>query len=262
MFEVFSGVAGTFFYIIVCISIGVVLFVQGLRSYLLKKMIQNIPTTKIRSAAMGLVEIYGEVVPIKTQKSPLSEDRCVYYKFDVEKPNDKPDITIDPIMNKVGLNKFASIESREAFYVKDETGMILVDPSTAKIDIDYTHRMESSSGRGLSEFTMNFLEGKDIQYKHTNQEYVEYLIRPGDNIYVMGTAVPNPDKAYSKNHTENAVISKGDNDRMFYISDKSEKETLSHLGWKTVTGIFGGMAIIITFLSIGVFLYIALTPTI
>lgn len=75
--------------------------------------------------------------------------------------------------------------------------------------------------------------------------YKEYLIRPKDKIYIMGTAKTNPQFGYSPKHTENIIIRKGENDRIFYISNKSEKRTLSRIGWKTLTGIFGGMALIV-----------------
>ena len=63
---------------------GIFSFIVGLRKIFLKRMIENIPTSKARSVAMGLVEVYGEVVPIKTLKSPFSSKDCVYYRYQVE----------------------------------------------------------------------------------------------------------------------------------------------------------------------------------
>jgi len=253
--------AGTYFYIIILLAIGIVSFVKGLQSFLLKKMIENIPTNNIRSTAMGLVEIFGEIVPIKTMKSPLSEDKCVYYRFDVETPrSNDPDPLIEPIMKRIGIDKIASIEGKECFYVKDKTGRVLVDPSQAKIDVDYTHRLEYPNSP-ISEHTAIFLKERGIEFGRRNHLYVEYLLRPGDHVYLMGTAMKNPASSYSPRHVENMVVCKGRNDNIFYISNRSEKDTLSHVSWKTLAGIFGGIALIIISLASAIFLYIRLTMT-
>ncbi|MDD5086676.1 MAG: hypothetical protein PHV16_02895, partial [Candidatus Nanoarchaeia archaeon] len=58
---------------------GVFLFWEGIKTLKHKRLIENIPTSKIRSLAMGLVEIYGEVVPAYKEvlKSPFSNKDCV-----------------------------------------------------------------------------------------------------------------------------------------------------------------------------------------
>jgi hypothetical protein len=45
--------------------IGIALFTLGLYFYKKKQLIADTPTSKIRSIAMGLVEIFGQVIPIK-----------------------------------------------------------------------------------------------------------------------------------------------------------------------------------------------------
>ena len=44
---------------------GLVFFLKGFGWLKRKRLIENIPTSTIRSLAMGLVEIYGAVVPAK-----------------------------------------------------------------------------------------------------------------------------------------------------------------------------------------------------
>ena len=58
---------------------GLFLFWKGFSWLKQKRLIENIPTSKIRSIAMGLVEIYGEVVPTqeKILKSPFTNKDCV-----------------------------------------------------------------------------------------------------------------------------------------------------------------------------------------
>ena len=65
---------------------GFSLFIWGFLSFRWKRLIENIPTSKIRSIAMGLVEISGRVVKSKNNnlKSPFSQNDCVYYKCTIE----------------------------------------------------------------------------------------------------------------------------------------------------------------------------------
>ena len=66
--------------------VGIGLFVGALISFRKKRLIENVPTSKIRSIAMGLVEIYGEVIPEKDNilKSPFSQNDCIYYKYRID----------------------------------------------------------------------------------------------------------------------------------------------------------------------------------
>src|SRR4030042_6307126 len=75
-----------FFYLIAGFGAGIYFFFRGLFWFKEKKLIENMPTSKIRSLAMGLVEIAGEVVPAKKAvlKSPFSGKNCVYYRYTVE----------------------------------------------------------------------------------------------------------------------------------------------------------------------------------
>ena len=50
----------------ITIIIGTGLLIQAFRLFKKKKMIENIPTSKVRSIAMGLVELNGKIIPIKT----------------------------------------------------------------------------------------------------------------------------------------------------------------------------------------------------
>ena len=62
---------------------GPVLFVQGFRDLRLERMIQNTPTARIRSMAMGLVEISGAVAPRSVFTAPFSARPCAYWELDI-----------------------------------------------------------------------------------------------------------------------------------------------------------------------------------
>ena len=68
------------------ILIGIVFFAIGLYFYKKKQLIADTPTSKIRSIAIGLVEIFGQVIPIQERvvKSPFTDKDCVYYNYKIE----------------------------------------------------------------------------------------------------------------------------------------------------------------------------------
>ncbi|MDI6735416.1 MAG: hypothetical protein QME42_04345 [bacterium] len=70
---------------IVFILIGPGLFFYGFFKLKKKRLIEDIPTSKIRSVAMGFAEIKGKARQKIPLKSPLTSADCVYYKFLVEK---------------------------------------------------------------------------------------------------------------------------------------------------------------------------------
>ena len=92
--------------------------------------------------------------------------------------------------------------------------------------------------------------------KRRTLRFTEYLIRPGDELYVMGTAESNPEKGTRKeNKVNNLSIHKGKNDKTFYISDKPEKKILEKLRYNVLTEVYGGAALSIVCLAIILFYF-------
>ena len=58
--------------------------------------------------------------------------------------------------------------------------------------------------------------------------YSEYLIKPSDNLYIMGTADDNPfiKEATATEGAADIMIHKGKHTKLYLISDKSEKTIL------------------------------------
>jgi len=229
-----------FFAAIFGLGLGIFSFIMGLKKLFLKRMIENIPTSKARSVAMGLVEVYGEVVPIKILKSPFSGKDCVYYKYQIEE------------LRSSGKNSYwATIRKEEKstpFRLRDETGEILVDCTGANSDIKLDNRFESGIGHKPPNQVYDFLDRNGIAYKGLlgigkHMRYTEWFIEPKEKVYVMGTASDNPNVKLTAKGMENVIIRKGQNEGTFYVSDKSEKDILSSLGWKVMLGVFGGAAL-------------------
>jgi hypothetical protein len=230
-----------FFGALLGFGFGIVSFAIGLKSLFLKRMIENIPTSKMRSIAMGLVEVYGQVVPIRTMKSPFSRKDCVYYRYDIEEQR----------TDNKGHSYWVNIKRAETsmpFRLKDETDSVMVDCNGANMNIKVDTVFESGIGHDPPPQVLDFLKTNRIAHDsflgfNKHMRYTEYFIAPGDSLYILGTAAENRGAAASARHTDNAIIQKGENEKMFYISDRSEKEILSSLGWKVKLGVFGGAAL-------------------
>jgi len=232
-----------FYYSLIGLFFGILFFIKGWKWFRMKKLIEDIPTSKIRSIAMGLVEIYGEVVPWKNLlKSPFTNNNCVYYKCLIQE------------QRKRGKHyEWVTVMKEEKstyFLLKDETASVLVDPRGAEIDIPLDFEFRSGLGIDPPPQVKKFLNSKGISFEtffgiNKQMRYKEYFIAPGDKLYILGTAGDNPffEEGMAKKNVEDIMIQKGNN--IYYISDKSERRVLSSLRIKSSLGIIGGAILII-----------------
>ena len=233
---------------------GLIVFIFGIYGFKKKSLIENTPTSKIRSIAMGLVEIYGEVVPFNNNflKSPFSNTDCVYYRY-----------TVEELRSSGKSSSWVTIKSGKHwcyFNLKDETGMVLVCPEGAKISIPIDYEFNSSLGRDPPPIVINFLRSQKISHEgllfgiNKTMRYREYFIAVGDKLYIMGTAGDNPlrEDASAEIGVEDVMIQKGKYEKFYYISDKTEKEILSRLNMQ----VFGGIILGAFLMALGLSIYI------
>lgn len=96
------------------------------------RMISDTPTSKIRSAAKGYVELEGEGLLMKGSdlRSPLSGLPCLWYRYKIEKRV----VTYDSKGNR--QTRWKTIDSglsERLFLVRDETGECVIDPDGAEV---------------------------------------------------------------------------------------------------------------------------------
>jgi len=236
---------------------GVFLFWEGIKLLKQKRLIENIPTSKIRSLAMGLVEIYGEVVPAYKEilKSPFSNKDCVYYSY-----------TIEEYRSSGKSSSWVVIDAgrkEQPFYLKDDTGGVLIDSKGANVNVSRDFEFNPGFGRKPPDEILNFLKSKGMSRKtlfgfirfgsdEKNMRYREHFIVPKDKLYIMGTAADNPfvEDCTAKNNVEDVMIQKGKNEKMYYISDKPENTLLKKIKWEIFGYIFGGACLSIASLII------------
>ena len=128
------------------------------------------------------------------------------------------------------------------FYLRDDTGSVLVNPKDARVDIPEDFKCQSGSDHAPPEAVKQFLQANNLSFENKTMRYTEYFIAPSDNLYIMGTADDNPfvEEATAREGVEDVLIHKGENERFFYISDGHEREVLKAFKWRVIGGIWGG----------------------
>jgi hypothetical protein len=217
--------------------------------------VKNTPTSKVRSAAVGLVELAGKAKCKTDIESPISKAKCTYWKIKAEwyQPG-----------KHGGWRDLCSAKSSEQFYLQDETGQMLIEPKDAEIDIpvDFTSNgYMSSKGflglpqKALDQKVLDFLEANpDVKkkfqsYSGYDQRVFEYFIAEGDPLYVLGRAEPIAGASSEIAH-ENLIVKKGKFENIMYMSDSSEKKVIGNLSGSMWWGI--GLGLIL--FGIGLFL--------
>jgi hypothetical protein len=162
---------------------GVYLFYRGFRILQRRRLILNTPTSKIRSASIGLVEMSGLAVGPHTLVAPITGAACFYYR------------TVAWQLKKSGKNEKWEIVAEECmhlpFYLDDNTGRVLVDPQGAEMDIHRDFHEEFSGSLFSSGFeapanVFAFL-GRYGVSSDRKTKVDEYCIKPKNALFVLGT---------------------------------------------------------------------------
>lgn len=170
-----SGIAQGFMGLL---SIGV-----AIRYFMLKRHIHNTPTSKIRSLALGMVEIHGRAERTHALVSPVSGLPCVYYRIKRYKRRHVRGSSMRRTLSGSGDNQWALVSitssSTVPFMVHDESGTIEIDPARADIRIRTSHA--GTGSRARLPFSVN-------ESQNANERWVEELIPTGSPVYILGFA--------------------------------------------------------------------------
>jgi E3 ubiquitin ligase len=260
------GVAG--------IGIGVRLFFRGFPFLKGKHLIQDTPTSTVRGAALGAVEVSGTVVGPYTLIAPLSQTDCFYYHAVARGSSGEEKKTSEEVLYV-------------PFFLDDGTERVMVDPRGAETDLRPSVDDEYSSSTGVA-LTRHFLVRHGISSEYP-AHLEEYCIRAGDPLYVLGTLRENPGlesaadcmahgmsqgflsaaaadlqrraaiesmlppgspvppiaqarpvetEAFDLN--PRVVLMKGTSGEPFFISWRSQRDVVEELAWRSVLYIWGG----------------------
>tara|TARA_B110000438_G_scaffold294684_1_gene336474 strand:- start:4737 stop:5582 length:846 start_codon:yes stop_codon:yes gene_type:complete len=226
---------------------GLYMFYNSLKNLKLKRLIENVPTSKMRSVAMGLVELKGKIeVSDKVLEDPFDKKKCVFWRVHIEE--------------RVKRGKHGRWITRHKakgqvpFFISDESGSVLIKLEGAnmddvKRDSQYETALLFSDKLPLN--VRNYCNKNRIRFrglfggKKRMRCRVTYL-EPNDNIYVLGHARPLLQKEIKNSKSVTAAIEMVNNS-VFIVSDKSEKELIEDRGgqfWVVPLGIiFSGLGL-------------------
>jgi hypothetical protein len=192
-------------------TIFLIALADSIRRNRLTRQIEVLPTSRVRSVAIGLVELKGKAVSLngRSTKSPIIRE---WREF-----------TGGGATTRRAINPF---------YLEDETGRILVDPAGVFIKAENMYFSVGLHQAILTEF-------------ETEKKLPETRLMPGDTVYLVGNVQINQDPKLSK-HGEivvkpkkSSLLSMNFYD-LFFLSNISEEALLDgfrksvHRGWRNI----------------------------
>ncbi len=144
------------------LGIGLILF--GFAVLRRKRLLENVPLSRIRSVAMGFAELLGVAKNRTPLVAPYSGFPCVYYRYLLEEERRR---------NRGGRT-WVTVDqgaSSDPFYLQDETGALLVDPTDAETVLERSYR-KVEPGEG---------------WLGCRKRYSEWWIITGQKLFVAGT---------------------------------------------------------------------------
>ena len=161
-----------YFALAICALISLVSAVSSISRLKTARVIEDTPTSKIRSAHQGYVELVGfaKAGPEQLLLSGLSQTPCLWYRYKIER------------YESSGKNSsWRSIESKtseQAFIINDGSGDCYVMPNRAEVS---TVRKRSWQGNSLHPSKTSGIRLFGQRYRYT-----EELLCADDLLYVIG----------------------------------------------------------------------------
>jgi hypothetical protein len=162
-----------YFYLLLGVVAAAAGFIYAFIYFRRARIIEDTPTSKIRSAAQGYVELAGrgEMLEGDTIVAPLTTTPCTWYRYKVERVSDKHSRVME------------SGTSEELFALVGETGRCVIDPDGAAVTCktkkvwyegSYPSRRRGVGGGSL----LGRLGGR--------YRYTEERMHPGEDLYAIG----------------------------------------------------------------------------
>lgn len=166
------------------LTIGVLMFLLGFSILKRKRLIQNVPTAKLRSMAIGLVEVEGQALDWCALKAPFSKKRCVYYEYKIDEERGSR-------RHRYWKNICKGDSVSAPFYIKDDSGVGLVYPKSAEFDLQEDFYLKTYKNESIPDHIMQFLSVRSIKFRsllgfNKTLRFCETCIVPGDKLYVLG----------------------------------------------------------------------------
>lgn len=157
LFIVLFLFAGPFSFFILFVFIFVTFIFSNKNQF--NKLQEILPTSKIRSMAMGLVEVQGKVKAIDLFTTPINSKQCIGYKYTIES------ISID----KDGDKSYTTIHDESKckhFFIEDQSGKVEVSPEKLEL----------------------IMFPIDERYSNSSKRYTQYALYEDEEVLLIGKA--------------------------------------------------------------------------
>jgi hypothetical protein len=178
-----SGDRFKFWLIVIGLAAGAVYsFWYAFKAWAKNRVIEDTPTSRVRSAAQGYVELSGRGLPPpnSTNKAPLTGMPCTWWRYKIEERRYSG--------RSRSWSTIQSDTSAEPFLLDDGTGQCLVDPRGAEVfpgasDVWYGPsewpEMHIPNGTGIFGWLVDTL----VTDKY---RYTEHRLQPHEQVYAIG----------------------------------------------------------------------------
>ncbi|HTO92363.1 MAG TPA: GIDE domain-containing protein [Candidatus Sulfotelmatobacter sp.] len=246
--------AGAFpFYAAVALGGGPIWFLHGFQSLRKKRLIENTPTARIRSMAMGLVEVQGTVVARSALAAPFSGRSCVHWELDISTRS-----------GRQGWNVVHRASSGQPFFIRDQTGVALVYPQGVESHMNFGVE-EDCSGPVFPACYEQYMKEhcgmKSNLWRLGTVRFRERILEDSQAVFLMGTATPRSraldisggdelmatgtdgapvQRPHTIDDDVKAIIRQGQEEKTFILSQQSAKMVEWELGFHALAGVLGG----------------------
>ncbi len=195
-----------------------------------KRLIDNLPTSKVHGVFIGLVELKGKVKCEQPLTSYLTGTACVYYSYTIEEKwsrtvretvSDGRGGTRTEERTESGWTTVDSRTEMAPFYLEDETGSLLVRPEGARIEALSVMDTECTAFNPLY-----YGKGPAMAIANSDgfRRFVETAIPLEAPLFLVGQARERRDVVAPE-------IAADDKASEFLISVRSQEQVSSGLGW-------------------------------
>ena len=223
-----------FLFMAAFVVVGLYIYFRGLRALRLKRYLQNVPCSSIRSAAIGPVEISGKAVGPYTIVPPNGTEECLCYWR----------------ITEAKTVQFVSAP----LYLDDGTGRLMISPRALDMSLIPALLEPGIYGAvrpGETIFVLGSLQQNPWLHQKDDANRDELTrIGPGfvskaDAEVLRSAASPLFYPAEVESESEDSfdlfphkILMKGTGP--FVISERSQREVLADLKWKIYSGVWGG----------------------
>ncbi len=163
-------------------GLSLIALIAGFTFLLRTRLIENTPTSRLRSAAQGYVELEGRVKLMAGPPilCPLTTARCIWWRYKVEQKQ------VHYVNGKRRTN-WVTVDrgiSDDCFLLDDATGQCVVDPTGADVIPTLKRRWYGNTRRP----TIGAQAGSGCwRTLFCKYRYTEELLLPGDAVYALGS---------------------------------------------------------------------------